>query len=123
MSRLGGGVVSWLLLKHAGQVSSGTGLSQRELADRLAIGGPALVRHIDRMVDEGLIERRPDRVDRRVTRIFVTPLGEQRQLELAKVAESVDAELRSILTQREAATLIKALFAIEQHISTQHPAK
>lgn len=123
MSGLGGGVVSWLLLKHAGTVSTGTGLSQRELADRLSIGGPALVRHIDRLAGEGLIERRPDPIDRRVTRIFVTPLGEHRRDELAKVAESVDAELRSILTDREAATLIKALLKIEQHISTEHPSK
>ena len=123
MSALDGGIVSWLLLKHAGYASDGAGLSQRELAERLSIGGPALVRHIDRLAGEGLIERRPDAVDRRVTRIFVTPLGEQRRDELAKVVDAVDIELRSILSEREAATLIKALLKIEQHIATEHPPK
>ena len=121
MAGHGGGLVGWLVLKHAGHVDEGPGLSQRELAQRLSIGEPALVRHLDRLAGEGLLERRPDPVDRRVTRLFVTPAGEARGDELAKIAVGIDAELRSILTEREAATLVRALEKIERHIATQHP--
>lgn len=49
------------------------GLKQSELADVLDIQPITLTRLVDRLCDNGLIERRPDPTDRRVKRLFLTP--------------------------------------------------
>ena len=59
----GASLWNWVLLREA---SLADGASQRELARRMRIEPPTLVRHLDKLADEGLVERRPDRVDRRV---------------------------------------------------------
>lgn len=49
------------------------GLKQSELAEILDIQPITLTRLIDRLCDNGLIERRSDPADRRVKRLFLTP--------------------------------------------------
>src|ERR1700730_8625449 len=71
------------------------GLSQTELAERVGIEGPTLVRHLDRVCGAGLVVRRPDPVDRRVTRIELTDLGQTRHAELATIAHGLDRQLRA----------------------------
>src|SRR5215468_742834 len=56
------------------------GLSQREIARRLSIEGPSVTRHLDHLEAEGLIERRGDPADRRLTRVFLTDAGKERYL-------------------------------------------
>lgn len=47
------------------------GISQSELADRLEIEQPTLVRLLQRLEKAKLIERRPDDHDRRIRRVFL----------------------------------------------------
>jgi MarR family transcriptional regulator for hemolysin len=49
------------------------GLKQCELADILDVQPITLTRLLDRLADNGLIERRPDPEDRRAKRLFLTP--------------------------------------------------
>jgi MarR family transcriptional regulator for hemolysin len=49
------------------------GLKQNELADILDLQPITLTRLLDRLSDNGLIERRPDPDDRRAKRLFLTP--------------------------------------------------
>src|SRR6478735_3447607 len=49
------------------------GLKQSELAEMLDIQPSTLTRLIDRLCDNGLIERRNDPNDRRAKRLFLTP--------------------------------------------------
>jgi MarR family transcriptional regulator for hemolysin len=49
------------------------GLKQSELAEMLEIQPITLTRLVDRLCDNGLIERRPDPDDRRAKRLFLTP--------------------------------------------------
>lgn len=51
------------------------GLSQVALAEELDLGKVALGGLIDRLEANGLVERRPDPVDRRVKRVFLTKAG------------------------------------------------
>lgn len=96
----------WLLLRKA---SDAAGASQRELAERMGIEPPTLVRHLDKLTDEGLVERRTDPDDRRVVRVVVTPAGRQRLAELHPVVHELDEELRGILTKRDVEVLTRAL--------------
>lgn len=48
------------------------GLSQKEIADALGLEAPTLIPILDKLQNDGLIERRVDRNDRRNNRIFRT---------------------------------------------------
>ena len=110
----GASLWNWVLLREA---MLADGASQRELARRMRIEPPTLVRHLDKLADDGYVERRPDPDDRRVVRVIVTSKGRARLTALHKVASRVDAELRSLLTEREVDVLGKALMKIHDHFT------
>lgn len=64
---------TWRPLFHLGRL--GDGLRQVDLADAMAIQGPSLVRLLDNLERDGLIERREDQQDRRAKIIVMTPAG------------------------------------------------
>ena len=119
----GGSLSTWIVLRLAEEsVLESTepaaewGLSQRELAERMDIEGPTLVRHLDRLEKEGLIERRRDPRDRRVTRITVTPAGHRLLEALRKVADAMETEVRSLLTPAEHAVTTRVLGRLHAHM-------
>src|SRR6202521_2364577 len=109
LSQHGASLTTWAVLRSAEHED---GLSQRELAARMSIESPTLVHHLDRLEDEGLVVRRRDEQDRRVTRVGLTAAGHRRYAELREVAASVDAQLRGLLSDDEIATLEHALLRI-----------
>ena len=60
----------WFVLSR---LERNEGLKQAELADMLDLQPISVTRLIDRMCDNGLIERRSDPDDRRVKRLYLTP--------------------------------------------------
>lgn len=52
------------------------GLTQKELADKIYIDGSTLVPVMDKMEQNGLVERKSDSKDRRINRIFLTKKSE-----------------------------------------------
>jgi MarR family transcriptional regulator for hemolysin len=114
MSERGASIWNWILLKHAAEFE---GTSQRELAEGMHIEPPTLVGHLDKLAEEGLVERRRDERDRRVARVYVTPAGRRRLEELHEVAQEVDGELRALLTEREIDVLGKTLMRIHEHFT------
>src|ERR1700753_616075 len=80
---------------HPLRVLSGRGkfLRQGALADELGIEGPSLVRLIDLLQAEGLVERREDPTDRRAKTLYVTALGEAKVSEINRVLTRVRADL------------------------------
>ncbi|MFN8039738.1 MAG: MarR family transcriptional regulator [Acidimicrobiales bacterium] len=116
----GSSLTTWIVLSHA-LAAEPPGLSQKAMADEMGIGGPALVRHIDRLEAEGLVERSRDPDDRRITRVTATAAGRRHHAELAKVAADGDAEIRSVLSEREATTLLRALQTLHDHFAALPP--
>jgi MarR family transcriptional regulator, transcriptional regulator for hemolysin len=114
----GASLWNWLLLDKAANADDA---SQRELAELMRIEPPTLVRHLDKLADEGLVERRPDPADRRVLRVVVTDAGHARLTELRKVVHEVDDELRGILTKRDAEVLGRALPRIHAYFDQDDP--
>jgi MarR family transcriptional regulator for hemolysin len=49
-----------------------SGLTQREIADRVGVEAPTLIPIIDKMEKEGLVERKTYQEDRRINRIYLT---------------------------------------------------
>ncbi|PSC05832.1 MarR family transcriptional regulator [Alsobacter soli] len=86
------------------------GMSQNELACMLDIQPITLARLVDRLCEDGLVERRPDAEDRRVKRLYLTPkaypvlasLGELgTEIMQATLAGLDDATVRALVRQLE----------------------
>ena len=106
LSEHGASLWNWVLLKEA---ANADGASQRQLAQHMRIEPPTLVGHLDKLAEQGLVERRPDPDDRRVVRVVITPTGRARLAELHAIVHELDDELRGILTKRDVEVLARAL--------------
>ena len=72
------------------------GCSQSELADMMEIEKAPLGRIVDRLTEKGWIERRADRLDRRINRIYLTDRGER---VFAAISPSSVATVEDALTE------------------------
>jgi MarR family transcriptional regulator for hemolysin len=117
---VGASLWMWLLLRHAIQAD---GPSQRELAELMRIEAPTLVRHLDKLEEQGLVERRRHGHDRRIVRVYPTPEGCARFEAFHAVVLRADDELRAALGERDAATLSRVLAKVERHYGVEptHP--
>lgn len=110
----GGSLSTWIVLRHAAR---GDGeLSQRALADKIVIDGATLVRHLDRLEAEGLIERRRDAVDRRVVRVSVTPTGQALYERLTRAADELEREITAVLSDEERRMLLDTLQRLQDRL-------
>lgn len=85
------------------------GVIQTELARYVAIEPPTLVRTIDRMVRDGLVTRRPDPRDGRVSRIHLTDRGRSLRDDIVPRADAVNAATMARLTASEGRALRRLL--------------
>ena len=117
----GASVWNWVLLREAAHASDGNapGASQRELADLMGIEPPTLVRHLDKLADDGLVERRPDPDDRRVVRVVVTKAGRKRLVLLHEVVHELDTEMRGVLSARDVEALQRALTHVYEYFTEE----
>jgi MarR family transcriptional regulator for hemolysin len=65
------------------------GLKQSELAEILDLQPISLTRLLDRVAENGLIERRPDPHDRRANRLYLTPAARPLLAELADLGHEM----------------------------------
>jgi MarR family transcriptional regulator for hemolysin len=108
LAPIGASVTDFILLFHI-ESALEPGLSQTEVARFSDMGGPALVRHLDRLEREGLVQRTRDTADRRIMRVTLTDAGRARLADLQAVITRVDERVRSVLTEEEAVVLQAAL--------------
>ena len=93
----GVGIGQWAVLLFLYQQDDRT---QVELSRLVAIEPPTMVRTIDRMVRDGLVERRPDPRDARATRIGLTDRARTLREPLLAAARSVNADAVAVLGER-----------------------
>jgi len=115
LAQVGGSLPSWIALSI---LSTGDGISQRQLAELMHVEGPTLTHHLDRWSAEGLIERRRDADDRRVVRVRLTSAGRRRHRAMSVVAEAEDARLRALMSPTELRTLEAVLDRVRRSITT-----
>ncbi len=92
------------------------GLTQTQLAQRLYIESPTLVRTLDRLEEAGLIERRRVPTDRRAFHIFLTEKGHELQDILHEKGREVHEIAVKDLTENEIDTLKELLFKLWQNL-------
>ena len=81
------GIGQWAVLLH---LWGNDGMTQAQLARRVAIEQPTMVRTIDRMERDGLVTRAPDPNDRRASRITLTERGWALRDDLVPLAAGVN---------------------------------
>ena len=100
---------------HPLRVLSGRGKCVRQgaLADELGIEGPSLVRLIDLLQSEGLVERREDPTDRRAKTLHMTDKGDAKAEEINRVLRRVRADLLKDISAEDLAVTYDVLQRIE----------
>ena len=89
-------------------LSLSEGLSQKELAEKIYVDGSTLVPVIDKMEQNGLVERRADPKDRRNNRIFLTKKSEATVDSITDVA----LELRKIIYKGVSQEKLESVIAV-----------
>lgn len=97
------------------------GITHSDLCNRLLMSKAPLTGIIDRLEREGFVQRKPDDKDRRVSRIAITPKGEEGW-------QRVRADLRqhafrhcSNLTEEEQQTLVDLLARLLENVAKADP--
>lgn len=99
-------------------VATQPGLSQRDLAVQVGVERPTMSHHMDRLEQQGLVERRRDPDDRRVLRVHPTTAGRRRLAKLDAIVDGLEHELAAQLSDREAKVLHTALTRIAASVAT-----
>ena len=94
------------------------GLSQVDLAEVLELQPISLVRLLDRLVDHGLLERRPDPRDRRANRLFLTKAGRQLVDDLDSLRDSIATDVLQGIPAAKIETSLEALRDIKDRIKS-----
>jgi len=84
-------------------------LTQNELAHLISLEGPTMVRTLDLLAREGLIERRQSATDRRVTTNRITPEGTRAIEEVMTVTNGLRREILGNIDRDKLAIAIEVL--------------
>jgi DNA-binding MarR family transcriptional regulator len=114
MKPLGVTRAQWWVLAH---LSRQDGMAQTQLAAILDVGKASLGSLLDRLEATGFIERRPDAVDRRVKRVFLSRSSRQLLEELAEVEARFNEQILSGLDAEDRKSLIRMLTLIKNALS------
>lgn len=96
---------------------------QGTLAEQVGIEGPSLVRVIDMLAAEKLVERREDPTDRRAKTLHITPAGRAKAAEIELVVQGVRANLLSDITPAELETTLTVLRTVEARLLREAEAR
>lgn len=103
----------WAVL---GRLERQEGMMQAEMAEALEIAPISLVRLVDRLCDQGLIERRPHPTDRRANRLYLTDKGRETLTHLAPLGREITADVLGATTEMEAEVLLESLLRMKNNI-------
>jgi DNA-binding MarR family transcriptional regulator len=103
----------WIVLFRLRQQE---GLSQVDLADVLELQPISLVRLLDRLVEHGLLERRPDPKDRRANRLFLTSRGRQLVDDLDNLRDAIALDVLRDIPDEAIQTSLDTLVDVKERL-------
>ncbi|MGE7371400.1 MarR family winged helix-turn-helix transcriptional regulator [Neorhizobium sp. NPDC001467] len=92
-------------------------MAQTELAFELELEQATTVRLLDRMEENGLIERRPSQHDRRVKRIALTSHGEEQATMVRSIADQMRQEVFADIDKDDLRELTKVLQSLSGRVA------
>lgn len=108
----------WIILLQLSR--HGDGVAQKTLAGRVGIEGPTLVRLLDRMTEDGWLERRESEQDRRSKTVHLTDKARDVIEEIRKVATTLRTELLAGTTPEELETTLRVLQHVKDKADRLH---
>ncbi len=120
LAKSGASSTTWLILSALmGAADDSVAMSQKDLAQALFLGGPNITVQLDKLQQGGLIARRADAADRRVTRVTITAKGKKTFTGLARVVGDFEEYVQREMSEREAAGLSRSLDRIHSALSPE----
>ena len=101
----GPGLDAWRVLDL---LADGDGHPMSEIAGHVMVPAPTLTKIVDRLVERGLVYRRPDEIDRRRVLVLIAARGRELHDGLAPRVAAVEREVRDALGA-DAARVLAAL--------------
>jgi DNA-binding MarR family transcriptional regulator len=93
------------------------GISQSQLAASMGVESPTATKMLQRMEHAGLIERRPDREDARISRVYLTERGRALERPVLEVWKQLEAQTVAGLSATEQALLRRLLMQVSANLS------
>lgn len=97
-------------------ISQNEGKSQQELSDHLMIGKSTTAKVLNDLEKKGYIEKRRDKQDGRIYRIYLTKLGREIVPKVDKIFKEVMDITIENLSEKESAELIRMLKIVLKNI-------
>src|SRR5262249_18121176 len=94
------------------------GVSQARLAELAEVDAMTMVRILDRMESEGLLERRPDPLDRRARCLYLTPKAKPLLDEIWRLSELTRSEVFAGIGKAERHAFMDLLERMHANLST-----
>lgn len=94
------------------------GQTQADLAETLELQPISLLRLIDKLCEQGLVERRSDPRDRRVNRLYITNNGRETLKQVFVVGDAIMDELFAGTGQGEILRLIEGLLKLKENVKS-----
>jgi MarR family transcriptional regulator for hemolysin len=98
------------------RIERAEGLKQAELAEQLDLQPITLTRLVDRLCDNGLIERRPDPKDRRAKRLFLMPAARPLIERLRLIGDTLITEVLDGIDEAGFEDLLRKLGRIKDNL-------
>jgi MarR family transcriptional regulator for hemolysin len=92
------------------------GINQRELAERLELETPTLVRILDAMEGQGFVERRVAGSDRRAKEIYITETGKVVAGQIDDIAVSVRAQVLAGISESDLKTTLAVIRSMQANL-------
>ncbi|MCA1444561.1 MarR family transcriptional regulator [Ensifer sp. IC4062] len=105
---------TWVPLVHLH--ACGGGIIQKELATMVGIDSSSLVRLLDILSRQGLVERRVDAADGRARLVHLTTAGEQRVAEIRRELASGEAEMLADFSDAEISVMLRQFERLDQRL-------
>lgn len=97
-----------------------SGLIQSELAERMGVQGPTLVRLLDALEAQHLVLRTEEPGDRRAKRVMIQPAGESMIAEVDAIAAKMRDEVFSRVSDLDLATTLRVLDIVVTSLEPEH---
>ncbi len=104
----------WLILLYLSR--SGGSMPQKDIAERVGVEGPTVVRVLDGLERMGLIERRDQPADRRTKDVCLTPQASDILAEITRITEAFRQEMWAGVSDEDIAALERVITILQRNL-------
>jgi DNA-binding MarR family transcriptional regulator len=95
------------------------GLTQSQMVERICVQPPTVSKMLDRLVSAGLVRRRPDAEDSRVSRVYLTEHGRDKERAVCDIWIGLERRMTEKLTLEERVLLRRLLLQVHENLSPE----